>query len=114
MVAAGQLDQGSAVFGAHAGGIDDRQPPSRETLCGDGIDEFEGLRRHRLIGLVIRHQCAASVRGYDLGGKERARRKGRLAGAASADQDDESEIRNAYRHVKTPIWVGAPSSASAS
>ena len=87
-----QFDPGLAIGRPHVGCIDHSQLAVLQPLARDLAHEVEGVGRDVLIGLVVRNQGAAIVRGDDLGRQEMFRREGRLARAGRADQHDEGEV----------------------
>ena len=61
VIGTGELQQGGAVFAAHAGGVDDGQAPVLEPFRRDVAHQLEGVFRDGEVVLVVANGGAASV-----------------------------------------------------
>ncbi len=137
VILAGQLHQRLAILQAHIGGVHHRQPTTLEPLAGDVVQDVEGVRRGRLIILVIGHQPSTVIRGDHFSWAEVAAGEGGFTAAGSAHQHHQRQFRQRDFHASPPsplvregwgggaeglpslrtntaIWVGAPTAASTS
>jgi hypothetical protein len=121
-----QFDQRSSRFRLNVGGIDDRQPASRQPLARDEVQHLERVVGRGLIVLIVGHQGTTEVRGNYFGRQEVLASEAGLARSRRTDQHHQSQLRNFDVHhgsyaatavgasSNTAICVGGPSSASTS
>ncbi len=76
----------------HVGRVHDGQPPGRQPLADDEVEQLERVRGGGLVVLVVGDQAAAEVGRDHLGRLEVLARERRLARAADADEDDEAQL----------------------
>ena len=111
VVLARQRDQRAARVDLHVGRVDDGQPPRRQPLADDEVEQLERVGGGGLVVLVVGDQAAAEVGRDHLGRLEPLARERRLARAADADEDDEAQLRHPeLGHGVTP-WPAVTSSA---
>ena len=112
----GDAHQRPPGVGIDVRGVDDGQPPQPQPQAGHVVESVERLDRDGHVVLVIADQGAEGVGGQHLRGAEMPRRERRFARAARADQHHQRELGNGdLRHRQnTAIWVGGPTSGSAS
>jgi hypothetical protein len=113
----GDLDQSLSRARLHVGGVDHGEQPAPQPLAHDVVQQVEGVDGGGLVVLVVADDGPAVVGGDHLAGREVLAGEVRLAGPGHADQHDQAHLREFQylgHRVKTPIWVGAPTSGSSS
>jgi hypothetical protein len=125
VVVLGDPQQRLARLGLHVGRVDDGQQPAPQPLADDVVQQVERVAGGGLVVLVVGHHRPAAVGRHHLGRREVPAREVRLAGTGDPHEHDQAHLRHPdlrRRHrrvheasfVKTPIWVGAPTSGSSS
>jgi hypothetical protein len=101
VVLAGHLDERLAALASHVGRVDDREPPGREPLGTDEVQQLERVGGGALVRLVVGDHAAERVGRQDFRGLEVLAGEGGLAAPGRADEQNEGELGNRDGHGNT-------------